>query len=252
MSSSKAEISSEQQLQNPKTLQTYSDFKKTLSDNERENFLNFVRETTHNLEKPINDLEAWLAHKNAADQNRWEVYYKNYQQQKTRQKSRNTQQNSGQDISATEKSSAIALWQKRLKEQQASAEAALRKSHPYFQRSVPESELENSLNDDLNDFEGAANDRSSEISPDDLKSEFDEILGNSAGFTKDTSPASSPETPSSPKISIEEGMNFLHNLGMLEHFALDSNQEREEEQERDFWQDTDSDQDSEKGGEGHE
>ncbi|MGB5632607.1 MAG: hypothetical protein WBM86_07525, partial [Waterburya sp.] len=54
----------------PQTLQTYSDFKRSLSEGERENFLEFVRKKTENLEKPINDLEAWLASKNAAKQNR--------------------------------------------------------------------------------------------------------------------------------------------------------------------------------------
>ncbi|MGB5635021.1 MAG: hypothetical protein WBM86_19880, partial [Waterburya sp.] len=54
----------------PQTLQTYSDFKDSLSEGERENFLEFVRKKTENLEKPINDLEAWLASKNAAKQNR--------------------------------------------------------------------------------------------------------------------------------------------------------------------------------------
>ena len=62
----------------PQTIQTYSDFKKTLSDSERENFLKFVEEKTKNLEKPINDLEAWLASKNAANQNRWEVYHERF------------------------------------------------------------------------------------------------------------------------------------------------------------------------------
>ena len=65
-------------LDGPQTIQTYSDFKKTLSDSERENFLKFVEEKTKNLEKPINDLEAWLASKNAANQNRWEVYHERF------------------------------------------------------------------------------------------------------------------------------------------------------------------------------
>ncbi len=62
----------------PQTLQTYSDFKQTLSESERENFLKFVEDKTKNLEKPINDLEAWLASKNAANQNRWEVYHEKF------------------------------------------------------------------------------------------------------------------------------------------------------------------------------
>ena len=65
-------------FETPQTLQTYSDFKKTLSESERENFLKFVEDKTKNLEKPINDLEAWLASKNAANQNRWEVYHEKF------------------------------------------------------------------------------------------------------------------------------------------------------------------------------
>ncbi len=115
MSSPEAEMSSEQSSQNPKTLQTYTDFKKTLSEDERENFLKFVEEVIRNLEKPINDLEAWLASKNAANQNRWEVYYQNYQQQKIQQKPRNSQQNQGSDDLSPEKKQAIALFRKRMK-----------------------------------------------------------------------------------------------------------------------------------------
>ncbi|PSB07719.1 hypothetical protein C7B62_19070 [Pleurocapsa sp. CCALA 161] len=66
----------------PQTLQTYSDFKDSLSESERENFLNFVKEKIQNLERPINDLDAWLASKNAAKQNRWEIYYRNFQEAK--------------------------------------------------------------------------------------------------------------------------------------------------------------------------
>ncbi len=115
MSSPEAEIKSEYSFQNPKNIKTYSDFKKTLSEDERENFLNYVEEAIRNLEKPINDLEAWLASKNAAAQNRWEVYYQNYQQQKTKQKPRNSQQNQGSDDLSPEKKRAIAEFRKRMK-----------------------------------------------------------------------------------------------------------------------------------------
>ena len=59
----------------PQTIQTYTDFRKTLSDEERESFLNFVREKIKDFSPQINDLEGWLAEKNKAGQNRWEVYY---------------------------------------------------------------------------------------------------------------------------------------------------------------------------------
>jgi hypothetical protein len=57
---------------------TYKTFKDSLSDSEREKFLGFVREQIKNLPKPVNDLEAWLASKNKAGENRWEVYYNNF------------------------------------------------------------------------------------------------------------------------------------------------------------------------------
>ena len=116
MSSPKAEMQSEQEFQNPKNLKTYTDFKKTLSENERENFLNFVEEQIQNLEKPINDLEAWLASKNAANQNRWEIYYKNYQKQGVKQKLNNSQQDNGSgDL---DRQRAIAEFRKRMKLEQ--------------------------------------------------------------------------------------------------------------------------------------
>ncbi len=71
----KAETQSQQKLENSKIFKTYLDFKRSLSESERENFFNFAKEKTKNLEKPINDLVAWLASKNAAKQNRWEIYY---------------------------------------------------------------------------------------------------------------------------------------------------------------------------------
>ncbi|MGL4620953.1 hypothetical protein [Chroococcidiopsis sp.] len=62
----------------PQTIQTYSDFIQTLSEDERANFLNFCSELTANLSQPVNDIEAWLAHKNKAGKNRWEVYYQKF------------------------------------------------------------------------------------------------------------------------------------------------------------------------------
>ena len=116
MSPPRPETESEQELENPKTLKTYSDFKKTLSEGERENFFNFVKEQTKNLEKPINDLEAWLASKNAAKQNRWEIYYRNYQEEKLEERSRTTKQDSSSaGLTLAQKKRAIAEFQKRMK-----------------------------------------------------------------------------------------------------------------------------------------
>lgn len=60
------------------TIQTYSNFIQTLSDQERASFLEFCQEKIKNLSQEVNDLEAWLAHTNKAGRNRWEVYYQNF------------------------------------------------------------------------------------------------------------------------------------------------------------------------------
>ncbi|MHC5762964.1 hypothetical protein [Nostoc sp.] len=57
---------------------SYQFFINSLSEDERANFLNFVREKTKNLSQEVNDIEAWLAHTTKAGQNRWEVYYKKF------------------------------------------------------------------------------------------------------------------------------------------------------------------------------
>jgi DNA-binding MarR family transcriptional regulator len=112
----KAETQSEQELENSKIFKTYLDFKKTLSESERENFLNFVKEKTNNLERPINDLEAWLASKNAAKQNRWEIYYKNYQEAKingTHKTTRHSENGAGSALEA--KNLAIAKFRQKMR-----------------------------------------------------------------------------------------------------------------------------------------
>jgi DNA-binding MarR family transcriptional regulator len=78
---SSSETPSEQQFQLPKTIKTYLDLIDSLSESERESFLQFVREQIKNFAQPINDLEAWLASKTKAGQNRWQVYYQKYRKQ---------------------------------------------------------------------------------------------------------------------------------------------------------------------------
>jgi hypothetical protein len=73
-----AESLVESEFQNPKINKNYLDFIKTLSEDERANFLEFCEEKTKNLSQPVNDIEAWLAHTNKAGQNRWEVYHKKF------------------------------------------------------------------------------------------------------------------------------------------------------------------------------
>jgi hypothetical protein len=110
----KSETQSEQEVQNPKIIKTYSEFKRSLSEDERENFLNFVEEKIRNLEKPINDIEAWLASKNAANQNRWEVYYSNYQERKIKERSRCNKHDLGSaSLTPAQKKQAIANFQNR-------------------------------------------------------------------------------------------------------------------------------------------
>jgi len=67
-----------------KIIKTYSDFKKTLSEDERERFFYFVKKETGKLPNPIVDIEAWLAGKNAAGLNRWEVYYELFEKSEGR------------------------------------------------------------------------------------------------------------------------------------------------------------------------
>jgi hypothetical protein len=43
-----------------------------------------VRKETQKLPNPIVDLEAWLASKNAAGRNRWEVYYELFEKSEGR------------------------------------------------------------------------------------------------------------------------------------------------------------------------
>lgn len=95
------------------TLQTYSDFKDSLSENERENFFNFVQEKTNNLERPINDLEAWLASKNAAKQNRWEIYYRSYQEERINEIHKTTRHSeNGGKLSPSKMQQAIAEFKR--------------------------------------------------------------------------------------------------------------------------------------------
>jgi hypothetical protein len=90
----------EEKSGSPQTIKTYSDFIKTLSEGERENFLSFVKQQTKNLNQPINDLEAWLASTNKAGQNRWEVYYNNFlASQKTENQSTRKNQSLAEEIS---------------------------------------------------------------------------------------------------------------------------------------------------------
>ncbi|MHC5716507.1 MAG: hypothetical protein ACYTXE_36485 [Nostoc sp.] len=106
------------------SLQTYSDFIQTLSEEERANFLNFCEEKTKNLSQPVNDIEAWLAHTNKAGKNRWEVYYEKYLTTKQ------------VGTKKTETKSALLQFRQELEEQQRQAQKA-------WEQSQNQKELEN-------------------------------------------------------------------------------------------------------------
>ena len=95
-------------FQDHKIFKTYIDFKRSLSEEESENFFRFVKEEAKNLNRPINDLEAWLASKTKAGQNRWSVYFQNYQEQQIAAQPNST--------SGAFKQKAIAKYQEYLKQ----------------------------------------------------------------------------------------------------------------------------------------
>lgn len=64
---------------------SYQIFIKSLSDRGRKDFLNFVKEKIDKFDPPINDIEGWLAGRNKAGQNRWEIYYQKFVDQQERQ-----------------------------------------------------------------------------------------------------------------------------------------------------------------------
>ncbi|NJL10835.1 MAG: hypothetical protein HC908_13535, partial [Calothrix sp. SM1_7_51] len=63
-----------------KTSHTYSDFKNTLSKEEREDFLDFCRKEVENYPNKIVHLEIWLSFiDDKTDIKRWEGFYSQYQ-----------------------------------------------------------------------------------------------------------------------------------------------------------------------------
>ncbi len=196
-----SETKSGKRFQISKTNKTYLDFKDSLSEKECENFLKFVEEEANNLERPINDLEAWLASKTKAQQNRWEVYYQIYQKQKS-----SSPQNSGSNsVSVAEKNLAISRWQEHLKRQKSAAAEAPEKLNEPIKSQTTEVTQQNSSNHNLK-------------SPDDnLTPKVDQIINNPETFTKDTV---LPKSDSSQKlkITVNQGLNILRDLEMRQHF----------------------------------
>ncbi|MGB5636628.1 MAG: MarR family transcriptional regulator [Waterburya sp.] len=110
---SEAETISGKGFQTPKISKTYIDFKDSLSENERENYLKFVKETIKNFKQPIHDLEAWLASKTKAGQNRWEVYYQKYQGENKASKP----DSDSSSVESNARRKAIANYQKQLNQE---------------------------------------------------------------------------------------------------------------------------------------
>jgi|GEM_PF-1663226 len=113
VSPSSSETKIEQEFQTPKISKTYIDFKRSLSENESENFFRFVKEAIKSFQQPIQDLEAWLASKTKAGQNRWEVYFQKYQSSKKARKPK-SESNS---VSESIRQKAIANYQKQLNQE---------------------------------------------------------------------------------------------------------------------------------------
>ncbi len=223
MSSPSAETKSEQSVQNPKTLQTYSDFKRSLSESERENFFNYVKEKTKNLRQPINDLEAWLASKNAANQNRWSAYYNLYQTEELKRQAINKEHNSStKRLTLEQERQAIAEWQEYLKQQKLAVEKLQEKSRLEKQQSQTEPRTEqNNSNHHQTTSEPPENTQHP------TRSEFNQMLNNPQGATKNTSPSVSGQSKTNPssnrKINRNQARKILRDLDLRQQLENSQN-----------------------------
>ncbi|MDJ0689668.1 MAG: MarR family transcriptional regulator [Xenococcaceae cyanobacterium MO_188.B32] len=220
MSPSSPEIKSEQGFQNSKINKTYIDFKDSLSESERENFLRFVEKKIENLEKPINDLEAWLASKTKAKQNRWEVYYQTYQQEEKQKVTESFQNFDSQALK--EKEVAIKNWQKHLKQQRLENQLAKKERKPNLE-SQPKSKAIIDLSEENSDpwAETPSSDlsqiNSSEVSPlqkseSDLKQKINQIFNDFSRVEPDG--IEIPSQPPTQDLSqeVERGLQYLKDI----------------------------------------
>lgn len=120
---SEVETISRKGFQTPKISKTYIDFKDSLSESERENYLKFVKEAIKDFGQPIHDLEAWLASKTKAGQNRWEVYYQKYQGENKASKP----DSDSSSVESDAKRKAIANYQKQLNQEKTGHEVFVSK-----------------------------------------------------------------------------------------------------------------------------
>ena len=219
MSPSSPEMESEQGFQNPKINKTYIDFKDSLSESERENFLRFVEKKIENLEKPINDLEAWLASKTKAKQNRWEVYYQTYQQEEKQKVTEPCQNFDSQALK--EKEVAIKNWQKHLKQQRLENQLAKKEQKPnlesqpkssavtYFsqENSDPWAETPSSDTNQINSSKASP----SQESESDLKQKSEQILNDFSRVEPDGLEIS-PQYTQDLSQKIGRGLEYLQNM----------------------------------------
>ncbi|MGB5712096.1 MAG: hypothetical protein WBM44_14450 [Waterburya sp.] len=77
-----------------------------------------MKEVIKNFQQPIHDLEAWLASRTKAGQNRWEVYYQKYKRENKALKPK-SESNS---VSESIRQKAIAKHQEYLKQQKSRCE----------------------------------------------------------------------------------------------------------------------------------
>ncbi len=220
MSPSSAENQSEQRFQNSKINKTYIDFKDSLSESERDNFLRFVEQKIQNLEKPINDLEAWLANQTKAKQNRWKVYYQIYQQEKN-QKITEPYQNSD-STTFEEKEVAIKKWQEHLKQQRLENQLAKKEPKQNLE-SQPKSSAVTDFSEKNSDpwAETPSSDtnqiNSSKASPSqesesDLKQKIDRILNDFSRVELASLNISSQPPTQDLSQKVERGLHYLRNM----------------------------------------
>ena len=107
-------------LRTSQTIKTYSDFIKTLSEQERASFLNFCQEKAKNLIQEVIDLEAWLASKTKAGENRWEVQYRFYKASRS--------SSHQEELSRIQAREQVKNWKRKLEEQTVTATVACKES----------------------------------------------------------------------------------------------------------------------------
>ena len=213
------------QSDSPQTLQSYSDFRRSLSEDERENFFNYVKEQTKNLRQPINDLEAWLASKNAANQNRWEVYYQNYQ---NHIRLTNPRDNRTSSPSRRQK---ISQWQEYLRQEKLAA-ARLQEESRRLQKSK-QSQTEHITEQNNSNHNQATSERPENTphptpdTPHPTRSEFNQMLNHPQGTTKNTFSATpKPDSSSNRQINRNQGRKILRDLDLRQR--LENSQDRDQ------------------------